>query len=49
MILSKEDEGIAGSHYKGKAMALKILREGLWWPTLHKDAKEFYKTCFLYQ
>ena len=23
----------------------KILTAGLWWPTLHKDAKEFCKRC----
>jgi hypothetical protein len=23
----------------------RILRAGLWWPTLHKDAKEYYKAC----
>jgi hypothetical protein len=23
----------------------KVLRYGLWWPTLHKDAKEYYKAC----
>jgi hypothetical protein len=23
----------------------KVLRDGLWWPTLHKDAKEYYRAC----
>ena len=44
-ILTKEHEGIAGGHYAGKAIAQKFLRAGLWWPTLHKDAKEYYRAC----
>jgi hypothetical protein len=30
-------------------MAQKILHARLWWPTLHKDAKEFWKTCDICQ
>ena len=26
-------------------MAWKILRAGLWWPTLHNDSHEYCKTC----
>lgn len=37
--------GIAGGHYAGKATAQKVLRAGLWWPTLHKDAKEYCQVC----
>jgi hypothetical protein len=43
MILAEAHEGIIGGHYAGKATTQKILRAGLWWPTLHKDAKEYYK------
>jgi hypothetical protein len=35
LILEKSHEGIAGGHYAGKAIARKVLRAGLWWPTLH--------------
>lgn len=45
IILAEAHEGIAGGHYAGKATAQKILRAGLRWPTLHKDAKEYYKSC----
>jgi hypothetical protein len=38
-------EGIAGGHYAGKETTQKVLRDGLWWPTLHKDAKEYYRAC----
>jgi hypothetical protein len=27
----------------------KVLRDGLWWSTLHKDAKEYYRACDVYQ
>ena len=45
MILEEAHEGIAGGHYAGKATVQKVLRAGLWWPTLHKDAKEYTKAC----
>jgi transposase InsO family protein len=38
-------EGIAGGHYAGKETTQKVLKAGLWWPTLHKDAKEYYRAC----
>ena len=44
-ILAEAHAGIAGGHYAGKPTAQKILTEGLWWPILHKDAKEFCKRC----
>jgi hypothetical protein len=43
LILEESHEGIAGGHYKGKKTTQKVLRDGLWWPTLHKDAKEYYR------
>jgi hypothetical protein len=45
LILVEDHEGIAGGHYAGKATAQKVLRAGLWWPTLHKDAKDYYRAC----
>jgi hypothetical protein len=45
LILEEANEGIAGGHYAGKETTQKVLRVGLWWPTLHKDAKEYYKAC----
>jgi hypothetical protein len=41
MILLKEHEEILG-HCKGREKAQKIFCTGLWWPTLHKDAKEYF-------
>jgi hypothetical protein len=44
-ILVEAHDGIAGGHYAGKSTAQKVLHIGLWWPTLHKDAKEYCQTC----
>jgi hypothetical protein len=49
LILVEAHEDIAGGHYAGKATAQKVLQAGLWWHTLHKDAKEYYKACDVYQ
>jgi hypothetical protein len=45
LILAEAHEGIVGGHYAGKETAQKVLRSSLWWPTLHKDAKEYYRAC----
>jgi hypothetical protein len=43
MILAEAHDGIAGGHYAGKETTQKILHAGIWWPTLHKDAKEYFR------
>jgi phosphopantetheinyl transferase (holo-ACP synthase) len=45
MILEESHEGIVGGHYAGKEAAQKVLGVGLWWPTLHRDAKEYARAC----
>jgi hypothetical protein len=45
LILAEAHEGITRGHYTGKATTQKVLRAGLWWPTLHIDAKEYYRAC----
>jgi hypothetical protein len=45
LILEEAHEGITGGHYTGKTTTQKVLRAGLWWPTLHKDVKEYYRAC----
>jgi hypothetical protein len=45
MILTEEHDRIAEGHYAGKATTQNILCTGLWWPTLYKDAKEYYQSC----
>ena len=44
-ILVEAHEGIYGGNYAGKATTQKVLRVGIWWPTVHKDAKEYFQTC----
>jgi transposase InsO family protein len=49
LILTEDHEGIVGGHYTGKENAQKVLRAGLWWPTLHKDAKDYYRAYDKFQ
>jgi hypothetical protein len=37
--------GVVGGHIGGKAIAQKVLQEGLWWETLFKDEKEYARSC----
>lgn len=48
-ILAEPDEGAVGGHYAEKATTQNILRIGLWWATLHKDAKEYCQTSDICQ
>jgi transposase InsO family protein len=43
LILAEAHEGIAEEHYTGREIAQKVLIAGLWWPTLHRDAKYYAK------
>jgi hypothetical protein len=44
-ILEEAHLGVVGGHYVGKATTQKVLTTGLWWPTVHKNAKEFCRSC----
>jgi hypothetical protein len=44
-VLAEAHEEIVGGHYAGKATTQKVLRVGLWWPTIHRDSKEYCQTC----
>ena len=44
-IIREAHTGIVGGHFAGKSTAQKILSAGLWWPTLHRDTKEFCRFC----
>jgi hypothetical protein len=44
-VLAESHEGIVGGHYAGKDTTHKVLCTGLWWPTVHKDAKEYFQNC----
>lgn len=45
IILVDSHGGVAGGHYAGRETAQKILRVGLWCPTLHQDSKSYCKAC----
>jgi len=49
LILTESHEGIVGGHYTGKKTTQKVFRDGLWWPTLHIDAKDYYRACDICQ
>lgn len=43
--------GICGEHLGGKNLALKIMCQGLFWPTMRKDCEDYvkrYKSCQLH-
>jgi hypothetical protein len=49
LILIETHEGIARGNYAGKETTQKVLRVGLWWPTLHRDAKDYSRSCDIFQ
>ena len=48
-ILEEVHAGITGGHYARNAIVKKVLTAGLWWPAVHKDAKEFCRSCNVFQ
>ena len=38
-------EGICGSHVGGRALSLRVLRAGYYWPTIRTDCAEYVKKC----
>jgi hypothetical protein len=44
-VLIEEHEEIVGGHYVGKDVTQKVLRAGLWWPTIRRDLKEYCQRC----
>ena len=49
LILAEAHSGPAGGHYAGKATAQNILTAVLWWPTIHKDVREYFHSCDICQ
>ena len=49
LILAEAHSGATEGHYAGKATAQKILTARLWWPTIHKDAREYWHSCDICQ
>ena len=44
-ILVEARGGVAGGHYVGREITQKILRERLWWLTMHKDSNNSCRAC----
>ncbi|XP_074346256.1 uncharacterized protein LOC141685030 [Apium graveolens] len=44
-ILREVHEGICGNHSRGGSLALKVLRQGYYWPTMKEDAFKFVRAC----
>jgi hypothetical protein len=44
-ILWQFHSGVAGGYVGGKAIAVKVLQDGLWWATLFKDAHAYARSC----
>jgi hypothetical protein len=41
IIMAEDHEGIVRGHYVGKTTMHKVLHTGLWWQTIHRDAKDY--------
>ena len=44
-ILQEVHEGFCGDHTGGQSLALKVLRQEYYWPTLSKDSISYVKKC----
>ena len=44
-VLTHAHSSIPRGHFLAKVTAKTIVRAGLWWPTLFKDAKQYVKQC----
>ncbi|XP_074377524.1 uncharacterized protein LOC141719038 [Apium graveolens] len=44
-ILREVHEGIYGNHLRGGSLALKVIRQGYYWPTMKEDAFKFVRAC----
>ena len=44
-VLEEVHEGSCGHYLRGKALALKVLLAGYYWPTMIKDSADFVKKC----
>ncbi|GKV18274.1 hypothetical protein SLEP1_g28679 [Rubroshorea leprosula] len=43
--LREVHEGVCGSHVGARTLAHKVLRQGYYWPNMHKDATYFVQKC----
>jgi ribonuclease HI len=38
-------EGLCGAHQAPRSVASKVIRQGIYWPTIMKDTEKYIKTC----
>lgn len=44
-LIAEVHEGLCGSHQGAKTLAKRVLRAGIYWPTLQQDAADLVKKC----
>ena len=44
-VIRKVHEGVCGNHFGSRSLVHKLIRAGYYWPTMHKDAYAYVKTC----
>ncbi|XP_068463107.1 uncharacterized protein [Phaseolus vulgaris] len=44
-IMAKLHEGICGSQVRGRALSLKVIRVGYYWPTMMEDCMSYAQRC----
>ncbi|NHV87660.1 hypothetical protein HA385_24060, partial [Escherichia coli] len=44
-VLYHAHSSLPGGHFSADVKAKAIMRAGLWWPTLFRDANEYVKRC----
>ena len=44
-VLKEVHEGVCGQHLKGRALAYKVTRLGLYWPNMLRHAQDYVKRC----
>ena len=44
-ILEEDHKGVCGDHTRSRSMVNKIIRTCYYWPTMHKEAKEYMEKC----
>ncbi|XP_013723079.1 uncharacterized protein LOC117126096 [Brassica rapa] len=45
LVMAETHEGAAGNHSGGRALALKVISLGFYWPTMNADCESYAKKC----
>ena len=48
-VLREVHEGVCGNHIGARALAVKVLRQGYYWPTMLRDATNLVRRCKICQ